>query len=118
MSPASKRIPPGLARVRKEIPPPGKVFRDKKEDSRKRSKDELRQDLKKSLLAQIFLIVLCDLHIERGQSNQACPLFFCVMADSNLADEQKAHSRLVLYQVSLGLVLVAINHRAIQVRPA
>ena len=29
--------------------------------------------------------------------------------------EQQAHSRLVLYQVSLGLVLVAINHRAIQV---
>jgi EmrB/QacA subfamily drug resistance transporter len=37
------------------------------------------------------------------------------MADSSLADEQKAHSRLVLYQVSLGLALVAINHRAIQV---
>jgi len=37
------------------------------------------------------------------------------MADSNISGEQKAHSRLVLYQVSLGLVLVAINHRAIQV---
>ena len=37
------------------------------------------------------------------------------MADSNISDEQRAHSRLVLYQVSLGLVLVAINHRAIQV---
>ena len=37
------------------------------------------------------------------------------MADSNISDEQKAHSRLVLCQVSLGLVLVAINHRAIQV---
>jgi EmrB/QacA subfamily drug resistance transporter len=37
------------------------------------------------------------------------------MADSNISDEQKAHSRLVLYQVSLGLILVAINHRAIQV---
>lgn len=38
------------------------------------------------------------------------------MADSNpQTDEQKAHSRLVLYQVSLGLVLVAINHRAIQI---
>jgi len=37
------------------------------------------------------------------------------MADSNISDEQKAHSRLVLCQVSLGLILVAINHRAIQV---
>ena len=32
-----------------------------------------------------------------------------------MTNEQKTHSRLVLYQVSLGLVLVAINHRAIQV---
>jgi EmrB/QacA subfamily drug resistance transporter len=37
------------------------------------------------------------------------------MADSNLADEQKAHARRVLFQVSLGLALVAIIHRAIQV---
>ena len=37
------------------------------------------------------------------------------MADSDIADAQARHSRLVLYQVSLGLVLVAINHRAIQV---
>jgi EmrB/QacA subfamily drug resistance transporter len=37
------------------------------------------------------------------------------MADANAAGEQRAHARLVLYQVSLGLVLVAINHRAIQV---
>ena len=37
------------------------------------------------------------------------------MADSGSATEQQAHSRLVLYQVSLGLALVALNHRAIQV---
>ena len=37
------------------------------------------------------------------------------MADSNISDEQRRHSRLVLYQVSLGLAVVAINHRAIQV---
>ena len=37
------------------------------------------------------------------------------MADSNITDQERRHSRLVLYQVSLGLVLVAINHRAIQV---
>jgi EmrB/QacA subfamily drug resistance transporter len=32
-----------------------------------------------------------------------------------LPDDQKSHARLVLYQVSLGLALVAINHRAIQI---
>ena len=37
------------------------------------------------------------------------------MADSTITDQERRHSRLVLYQVSLGLVLVAINHRAIQV---
>jgi len=37
------------------------------------------------------------------------------MPDLEITDEQRRHSRLVLYQVSLGLVLVAINHRAIQV---
>jgi len=37
------------------------------------------------------------------------------MADSNSANEQRTHSRLVLYLVSLGLVLVALNHRAIQI---
>jgi EmrB/QacA subfamily drug resistance transporter len=37
------------------------------------------------------------------------------MTDSNISDEQRRHSRLVLYQVSFGLALVAINHRAIQV---
>ena len=37
------------------------------------------------------------------------------MAGSSSETEQQAHFRLVLYQVSLGLVLVALNHRAIQV---
>src|SRR3972149_9690747 len=37
------------------------------------------------------------------------------MADLGSANEQRDHSRLVLYQVSLGLALVALNHRAIQV---
>ena len=37
------------------------------------------------------------------------------MPDSPITDLERRHSRLVLYQVSLGLVLVAINHRAIQV---
>ena len=41
------------------------------------------------------------------------PLSF--MAHPNPSHEQRRHSRLVLYQVSLGLVLVAINHRAVQV---
>jgi len=43
-----KKIPPGLARIRKEIPPPGKVFKSKKSDQRKRSKKELRQELKET----------------------------------------------------------------------
>src|SRR3972149_287350 len=37
------------------------------------------------------------------------------MADLGSANEQRDHSRLVLYQVSLGLALVALNHRAIQI---
>ncbi|MGH7824678.1 MAG: MFS transporter, partial [Candidatus Binatia bacterium] len=37
------------------------------------------------------------------------------MADSTSADEQRRHARLVLYVVSLGLVLAALNHRAIQI---
>jgi EmrB/QacA subfamily drug resistance transporter len=37
------------------------------------------------------------------------------MPDSNVTDEQRSHARLVLWQVSLGLIVVAINHRAIQV---
>lgn len=44
-----QRIPPGLARVRKEIPPPGKIFKSKKREQRKRAKEELRQELKESL---------------------------------------------------------------------
>ncbi|HWO43283.1 MAG TPA: MFS transporter [Candidatus Eisenbacteria bacterium] len=37
------------------------------------------------------------------------------MADSNPSEEQKRHARYVLYVVSLGLILVALNHRAIQI---
>ncbi len=37
------------------------------------------------------------------------------MADSTSANDQRAHSRHVLYLVSLGLVVVALNHRAIQI---
>jgi hypothetical protein len=45
---AGKKIPPGLARVRKEIPPPGKIFKSKKSDQRQRRKMELRQELKEN----------------------------------------------------------------------
>jgi hypothetical protein len=41
-----KRIPRGLARVRKAVPPPGTVFKDKKRDTRQRSKEDLREELK------------------------------------------------------------------------
>jgi hypothetical protein len=44
-----KKIPAGLARVRKEIPPPGKVFKSKRNDNRKRSKEKLEQELKESV---------------------------------------------------------------------
>src|SRR5918999_4406746 len=37
------------------------------------------------------------------------------MPEANFTDEQRSHGRRVLWQVSLGLALVAINHRAIQV---
>jgi EmrB/QacA subfamily drug resistance transporter len=37
------------------------------------------------------------------------------MAETRPDNDQKSHARLVLYQVSLGLALVAINHRAIQI---
>jgi hypothetical protein len=44
----SKRIPPGLAKVRKELPPPAKIFKSKKDESRKRAKEKLHQEFKKS----------------------------------------------------------------------
>jgi EmrB/QacA subfamily drug resistance transporter len=37
------------------------------------------------------------------------------MVDPSAASVQQRHARLVLWQVSLGLILVALNHRAIQV---
>ncbi|MGH7887969.1 MAG: hypothetical protein ACREPG_08900 [Candidatus Binatia bacterium] len=49
MSPPSKKIPIGLARVRKELPPPGKIFKSKKKDRRKHAKDELRQEMKQAI---------------------------------------------------------------------
>ena len=47
--PKSKRIPPGLAKVRKELPPPGKIFKSKKDESRKRAKENLLRELQKSV---------------------------------------------------------------------
>jgi len=44
----TRRIPQGLARVRKELPPPGKIFKSKKKDNRKQSKEELRRELRES----------------------------------------------------------------------
>jgi len=43
------RIPQGLARVRKELPPPVKILRDRKKDNRKNWKEKLRQELQESL---------------------------------------------------------------------
>jgi hypothetical protein len=44
-----KRIPPALARVRKEIPRPGKIFESKMIITRKRAKEKLQQEWKKSI---------------------------------------------------------------------
>jgi hypothetical protein len=41
------RVPQGLARVRKELPPPGKIFKSKKKANRKQSKEELRREFEK-----------------------------------------------------------------------
>ena len=49
MSPAAKKIPIGLARVRKELPPPSKVFRSKDKDSRKRAKEKLQREIDETL---------------------------------------------------------------------
>jgi hypothetical protein len=43
-----KRLPPGLAKVRKELPPPAKVFRSKKRESRKRTRERLRREIAES----------------------------------------------------------------------
>jgi hypothetical protein len=43
-----KRVLPGLARVRKEVPPPGGAFKDKLRESRKHAKEALRNELKRT----------------------------------------------------------------------
>jgi hypothetical protein len=43
-----KRIPPGLAKVRKQLPPPAKIFKTKKDESRKQAKEKLHQEFRKS----------------------------------------------------------------------
>jgi len=43
-----KRLPPGLAKVRKELPPPAKVFKSKKSESRKRARERLRREIEES----------------------------------------------------------------------
>lgn len=49
----TKRIPQGLARVRKELPPPAKIFQSKKKDNRKNWKEKLRRELQESLQGNI-----------------------------------------------------------------
>jgi len=49
LSPLAKRIPIGLARVRKELPPPGKILQNKIDVLRKRAKAALRRELKEQL---------------------------------------------------------------------
>jgi len=47
------RIPQGLARVRKELPPPVKILRNRKKDNRKNWKEKLRQELQESLQGNV-----------------------------------------------------------------
>jgi hypothetical protein len=49
IKPAAKKIPLGLARVRKELPPPGRIIESKKTRQRKRAKEKLREELKAAL---------------------------------------------------------------------
>jgi hypothetical protein len=49
LSPSAKKIPIGLAKVRKELPPPGKILQNKKDVLRKRAKAELRREIKQQL---------------------------------------------------------------------
>ena len=45
MSPAAKKIPIGLAKVRKDLPPPGIILQNKIDVFRKRAKAELLREL-------------------------------------------------------------------------
>jgi hypothetical protein len=49
LSPRLTKIPVGLARVRKALPPPGRIIKSKKIQTRKRAKADLREKLKESL---------------------------------------------------------------------
>jgi len=49
LSPLAKKIPIGLAKVRKELPPPGKILQTKKDVLRKRAKAELRREIKEQM---------------------------------------------------------------------
>jgi hypothetical protein len=49
LSPEAKKIPIGLARVRKELPPPSKVFKSRHQDSRKRAKEKLQREIDETL---------------------------------------------------------------------
>jgi hypothetical protein len=49
LSPTVKKISASLARVRKELPPPGKMIQSKKSQWRKHAKEELHQELKLTL---------------------------------------------------------------------
>jgi hypothetical protein len=44
-----KRIPAGLAQVRKAVPPPSRIIETRKGIHRRRAKEELRRELKEAL---------------------------------------------------------------------
>ena len=41
-----RKVPLPLKRIRKEIPPPGRTFKDRKKYNRKEAKEELKRTLK------------------------------------------------------------------------
>jgi len=46
---SAKKIPPGLARVRKELPRPGKIIATGKTLRRQRAKEQLRREIREIL---------------------------------------------------------------------
>jgi hypothetical protein len=54
LSRPTKKIPIGLARLRKELPPPSRIIKSRKKDQRKHAKDKLRQELKATLERKFF----------------------------------------------------------------
>lgn len=79
MRTAVKRVPPALRRVRKEIPGPTRVFKNKKKDQRKREKEKLRQELKKLFRPSLLNRFSRFIFLPAGATAILAPAaFFCL----------------------------------------